>query len=492
MGWFGDLRACRFCRRVTGFIFLAILVVEGILLIPSYLNYERDRLMQLDDVGMTAVTGLLLAYGDTMTTDKLDAVAPRWMTETPLVGLRLIGPAGDISVGEPVERVPGTVLTGRPGRIADGSRYEASWTVAVSGQVWQVAARLDARPVGTALFWFVWRIIGLVGVIAIVVTTATMVVLTRSLIGPLLRLRDQMLLAADAPADAVANTIEATRTDEIGDMARTFNMMTRRIAVSIEDLKTREAELATARDAAEQANLAKSAFLAAMSHELRTPLNAVIGFSDIMRRESFGPHTVPRYKDYAEDVHSAGSHLLGLINDILDLSKAEAGRIEIEESEFSLFDLVDGSMRLVGGRAESGGIALNIQTPPNLIVRGDAQRLRQVLLNLASNAIKFTPSGGRVDVQVGRTATDDLLITVADSGSGIAAADLETVFEPFVQVGDRMLRREGTGLGLPISRRLAEAHGGRLTLTSQLGSGTTAMLVLPASRVRVLNASRTG
>lgn len=486
MAWLRGMLACRFCRRVTGFIFLTILAVEAALLIPSYFNYERDRLMRLDDVGMTAVTGLLLAAESGGEAGNPKLLAVRWIKDTPLVGLHIIGAGNEFAIGEGVSLQPGAPASARPQRQEGGTRYDATWTIEVDGRVWQVAARLDASTVGPELFWFVIRILGLVAVIAVVVTTATLIVLSGSLIRPLLRLRDQMLLAADAPEAAKADPRSTARDDEIGEMARTFDLMTGRIAASIQDLRAHEIELAKARDAAERANAAKSTFLAAMSHELRTPLNAIIGFSDIMRNESFGPHAVPRYKDYAGDINNAGTHLLGLINDVLDLSKAEAGRLDLDETDLSLSDLMDSATRFVSGRAEDGGVALDVTAPENIVVRGDAQRLRQILLNLVSNAIKFTPHNGRVEVVAGLTGDGALQVAIADTGSGIAPDDLELVFQPFEQAGDRTIRREGTGLGLPISRRLAEAHGGHLTLSSVPGQGTTATLFLPSDRVRVI------
>jgi PAS domain S-box-containing protein len=231
----------------------------------------------------------------------------------------------------------------------------------------------------------------------------------------------------------------------------------------------------------EVANQHKSAFLANMSHELRTPLNAVIGFSEMLTARYFGDLTA-KQAEYVNDIHGSGKHLLSLINDILDLSKIEAGRMELETAEFDLRAALDNALTLVRERAQRSGVALRLETDPVLgAFRGDERKLKQVVLNLLSNAVKFTPRGGAVSV-VGRRVNGAAEITVSDTGVGIAPQDQETIFEAFRQVGTDVTRkREGTGLGLALARRFVELHGGTIRVESEPGKGSTFTVTLPLS-----------
>lgn len=232
------------------------------------------------------------------------------------------------------------------------------------------------------------------------------------------------------------------------------------------------------------ANLAKSAFLANMSHELRTPLNAVIGFSDVMRQELLGPVGTPAYIGYAEDIHVSGTHLLTLINQVLDLSKIEAGKYELRECDVELNTVVDEAIRMVAQRAAEGGVTIVNDVPRNAIIRADATALRQVALNVAMNAVKFTPAGGKIRAFGTMLPDGRLAIGVRDTGCGIRPEDIEAVFENFGQARhDVAVREKGTGLGLPIVRSLMRAHGGDAIIESKLGTGTTVYLTLPRERV---------
>ncbi len=238
-----------------------------------------------------------------------------------------------------------------------------------------------------------------------------------------------------------------------------------------------------------EASRAKSEFLANMSHELRTPLNAVLGFSDVMRQEMLGPIGTMAYKGYAEDIHASGSHLLTLINQVLDLSKIEAGRYDLRESDVALDQVIEDAIRMIAKRAEDGGVTIINEVPGDMVIRADATALRQVALNVAMNAVKFTPAGGTVRAYGTILADGGLAIAVSDTGCGIQPDDLEGVFENFGQGRhDVTVREKGTGLGLPIVRSLMRAHGGDATIVSTLGRGTTVYLTLPRQRVISLGA----
>ncbi|WP_088348675.1 MULTISPECIES: HAMP domain-containing sensor histidine kinase [Rhodomicrobium] len=240
-----------------------------------------------------------------------------------------------------------------------------------------------------------------------------------------------------------------------------------------------------ARRRAEAANLAKSKFLANMSHELRTPLNAILGFSEMMRDEILGPMQNPTYKSYAQDIHHSGEHLLNLINQILDLSRIEAGRYELAEEPVMLADVMDDCQRLLSLRAESKGLKVieNFkETMPRLW--SEKRAVRQICLNLLSNAIKFTPPGGTITLTVGMSRKGEQFLSVKDSGPGIPESEIPRVMSPFGQGSLASASNEGgSGLGLPIVKGLVELHGGRLDLKSRLRHGTELKITFPLSRV---------
>ncbi len=244
-------------------------------------------------------------------------------------------------------------------------------------------------------------------------------------------------------------------------------------------------DLAVARNQAEDANRTKSEFLANISHELRTPLNAIIGFSEIIKEETFGPVGSTRYRDYAMDIHDSGQHLLDLINDILDLSKVESGADELREENIKIHELVGSLMALVKGRAKKGGVGLETELEDHLpMLRVDKRKLKQILINLLSNAIKFTDTGGNVTLKAWCSVKSGYVFQVIDTGIGIALEDIPTALLPFQQINNGLNRRyEGTGLGLPLSKSLVEMHGGSLDLQSQVGVGTTVTVRFPAERI---------
>jgi len=262
------------------------------------------------------------------------------------------------------------------------------------------------------------------------------------------------------------------------------------VAREIGERKRYEAELVKARDDAEAANRAKSRFLANMSHELRTPLNAILGFSEVMSQEMFGPLGAPKYKEYSEHIHESGAHLKTLIDDVLDMSKIEAGRYELRMEPVNLAQVIETSLKTIALIAKKAGVRLDVQISDDLPrLTADARAMRQILLNLLSNAVKFTPEGGEVCIQAG-AGGGNMTLTVRDTGVGIPAEALARIGRPFEQAhrddatrdsGGRAFgsAQSGTGLGLAVVKALAQKHGGWMDLDSREGEGTTVRITLP-------------
>jgi signal transduction histidine kinase len=263
----------------------------------------------------------------------------------------------------------------------------------------------------------------------------------------------------------------------------------RGLAAAMERAEISREEALVAKDVAERASRTKSMFLANMSHELRTPLNAVIGFAEVMHAEMFGPLGDARYREYTDMIHSAGHHLLDLINDILDMSKIEAGKLEINRERIGINSIVEDGVELMRERATQAGITLKVELPATpLWADADKRAIKQILLNLLSNAIKFTPADGRV---IARAHVSDgkVVLSVSDTGIGIPSDQLYRLGNPFVQLRNNAgATQTGTGLGLALVRALAQLHGGAMKIESQEGCGTTVSVEIPAARAEILAA----
>ncbi len=265
------------------------------------------------------------------------------------------------------------------------------------------------------------------------------------------------------------------------------------ISTDVSELKNSELVLRQAKEQAELATRAKSEFLANMSHELRTPLNAIMGFSEIMYQGIFGPVGDPKYIEYAKDINGSGQHLLDLINDILDLSKIEAGKLDLHEQDVDVARVIRSCHTIVKDRAEAHGVEVECDIASEVpALWADERKLKQILINLLSNAIKFTPAGGKVTIRTWSHTDDGYVFQVADTGIGIALEDIPVALAPFRQIDSDLNRKyEGTGLGLPLTKALTELHGGCLNLQSEVGVGTTVTVRLPAERIVSLAATGT-
>jgi two-component system cell cycle sensor histidine kinase PleC len=282
---------------------------------------------------------------------------------------------------------------------------------------------------------------------------------------------------------SIANTLYTSATLELSQKRR-FQVTT---VMDITLRKQMEQSLRTAKDQADTANRAKSTFLANMSHELRTPLNAIIGFSEMILAETFGPLGHNKYGEYQDDILMSARHLLEIINEVLDMSKIEAGRIELDESEVDLVDLIESVARMMASRAFGNDLEIVTQMQDNLPrIHADERLIRQIVINLVTNALKFSNPGGTIDLKAHvLEESGDIQLVIADQGTGIPKEKIHLVMEPFGQVNDHAEHQysQGTGLGLPLAKAMAELHQGSLVLDSDTGQGTTAYVTLPGERI---------
>ena len=370
------------------------------------------------------------------------------------------------------------------GRNLHGEKVLSTWAT-VKPVGWKVFVEQPESAAFAPVRGKIWRTALLLAAF-LAVGVGLSVLLARRLVRPVKQIRTA---AARIGAGAYDERIELRRRDELGGLADELNGMAASLRASVQGLeqkveeRTRElqralAELSRKGRQLEVASQHKSDFLANMSHELRTPLNAIIGFSQVLRQRLFGPIN-EKQEEYLDDILSSGHHLLSLINDVLDLSKVEAGQVELEVAWFSLSEALERGVVMVREPASKRGVAVALELAPDVdLVEGDERRLRQVVFNLLSNAVKFTPEGGSIVVASERV-DGEVWVSVADTGPGIVAEERERIFEEFHQTDVGVQQREGTGLGLALSKRLVELHGGRIWVESDYGHGSCFVFTLP-------------
>ena len=353
---------------------------------------------------------------------------------------------------------------------------------------WRVFVEQPLSEAFAPLKSAIWRT-ALLLVAFLVLAIATSVLLARRLVRPIESIQ---AAAARIGSGSLNQRIEVPSNDELGALADEFNRMAAQLQESYggleQKVEERTRELATALTELdlksrelETASRHKSEFLANMSHELRTPLNAIIGFSQVLRERMFG-EVNDKQQEYLDDILASANHLLALINEILDLAKVEAGQVELEVAPFSLRDALERGIVMVRERALNDDVEVTLSANGGVdLVTGDKRRISQVIFNLLSNAVKFTPARGAVNVRASRV-DGEIRVSVTDTGPGIAVEDHERIFEEFQQTEAGVEQREGTGLGLALSKRLVELHGGRIWVESELGRGSTFVFTLPTEQ----------
>lgn len=605
---------CRVCWQLALAVFLCIVAIEAVILIPSVRSFERDLLLRIEESSLNALAAVVEIHGGEQTSADLAQFEEAFARVTPIRGGSLLGPNGQpiATFGERPNLVTNfektsdsrldRFITGRS-RSENGTRYDVRWPQEKTGLIGDVIMRLDSASINAELIAFVIRIAWLVLLISVFVSGGAMIVIGRTVLTPMLQVRDAVVAAIHNPAQADTFRPDYRRHNEMGELVTALNQLLVRIS------RTHREELAMLNAMANETNMAitacdeggmliyandaalnlcvcrsmmemqgkglprfeapdgdgspvtlnelladggfsgeatlytgggkpvpvylnagvltndsdqplryyatiddfsevreaqtrlqqrnlelaaaeqtKSRFLANMSHEFRTPLNAIIGFSELIGDELAASDGNVRHRTYVDDIRKSGEHLLSIITDVLDMAKIESGTMSVQFTDVSVTDVIDDALSMVRQQAKEKDLTVKVDFDKNVpAVRADELKLRQILVNLLTNAVKFTPDGGAITLSAAPGQSEKLgaclKIVVSDTGVGIAPAELDTVLEPFGQ-GARtgQLQLGGAGLGLALCKTLTEVHDGTFTLESELGQGTTATLHIPINR----------
>ncbi|MBL4740559.1 MAG: ATP-binding protein [Sneathiella sp.] len=489
-------------------MFFAILIVEAVILLFSVNSYEQDRLAEVEREALVVMRTIVrVVQSEGNIPEEFPEISNLLRDNTVLLGARIFDKKGKelSSLGEkPALFDPGfnkTKVTLRS-ILEDPARMDVLWPPLRSKSDYFVSARIDIGEISPQINSFIWRIAGLTLIISLFVTAVTMLTLERTLLSPIKFLRDRLRQASEDPNNPVNYVMKVTSDDEWGDVVAAYNRMLQLSSLNLLKSKQQEAELIQHRDRlgelvhqrtasvkialerAEAASKAKSSFLANMSHELRTPLNVMIGFSDLQRKEAFGPLGHENYIEYAEEIHLSANRLLKMINNLLDITNLESGDLDLRENLFDVGLMAANCLKKSEAYASELSLTLLLEQPSNAtFLYGDEKRIRQVLMSLLSNAIKFSMHEGNIILRLQSMSNRSLRMEIIDNGIGIQEEDLRAVLERFGRAETTYSKNhEGVGLGLTLAKLILELHGASITLDSEIERGTTVTIIFPASR----------
>lgn len=504
---------CKLCWKITIGVFCAIMIVEIGILYFSIDRYRNDRLAEVEREALVVMRTILRASDETANlAASFPETAKKFRKNSVLLGAIYYAPDGAViaSFGQlpytSGQAAPDpTGITQRT--VAEDISYmDVLWPVGRVSDQSAVAVRVDATEIEPQVDDFIWRVTGLVVVISLFVTIVTMMLLEKMILSPIRGLRDQLDRAAKDPNHPAEYALKTDHRDEWGDVITALNEMLKQSDANLHKIREQESELIKHKEClemvvekrtenlkdallrAEAASKAKSAFLSNMSHELRTPVNGMIGFSDLLRQEAFGPIGHENYLDYASEINNSANRLLNLVNRLLDVTNLESGDVQLQEQAFDIGSLVRSAQKSSQAEAKETDVIVQSEVPTETVVmKGDEGRIKQILCHILSNAVKFSSSSGTVWIRLFYRPGGEAEIRVEDQGQGMDADSLERVLESFGQAETSYARdHEGAGLGLTIARMLTEFHGGTLTISSEEGVGTAVSLVFPEERITLI------
>jgi len=480
------LRSCRLCWRITATVFMTILVTEAIILFFSVDRYRTDRLHEVEREGLVIARSIIREaqkQGDIAS--KIAEIGPRLRKNTALSGI-VVNDDNGTSIGQFGE-LPSSFANQTVGLsktlyryLNDGQVMDVAWSPRRTRLPFTILARVNIEEIKPQINSFIKRIIGLIFLISATLTVVTMVVLERLVLQPIRHLQEGVSDVANDPKNHTAKKLSSYGTDELGDVTRGFDLLTERLDGAFKQIERQNAKLFE-KELAEQSNRVKSQFMANMSHELRTPLNAVLGFADIIRNQYLGPIGQDQYLQYAEDISQGGQHLLGLVNQILEVEEIEAGSYTPVKEDTDIHQLISTCWELFQEQAKAKQLTLlfggGSVLPP---INADKQVLKRIFTNILSNAVKFTSENGQIEVDV-YTTPSNCTIEISDTGGGIPEEKLVRITDPFSRhEADPYKAQDGLGLGLTIAKGLVAMLGGDFKIVSELGKGTMVKIEIPA------------